>query len=287
MGISARDFIEREMAGRWIAGPSLKDAIERARQIESKRMEPMINYLGEAFGSNDRKKVGEAVRTYEELISLMAKNRIKGSIAVKPTQLGLLISYKLLERNYSEIVKEAEKKGIFVWLDMEESKYVDDTIKLYKTHVKSRTTGICIQSYLKRSENDIKALSGYNAVVRLVKGAYKPEPETGFTSRAEVTENYARLMRMLFETYKKFTIATHDTRMITEAMKLEKRYKKDVSFAMLNGIRNGYAESLASKGYNIFIYLPFGREWVSYAYRRLREASNFLLLVRSILSQNA
>ena len=287
MGISARDFIEREMAGRWIAGPSLKDAIERARQIESKRMEPMINYLGEAFGSSDRKKVGEAVRTYKELISLMAKNRIKGSIAVKPTQLGLLISYGLLERNYSEIVKEAEKRGIFVWLDMEESKYVDDTIKLYKTHVKSRTTGICIQSYLKRSENDIKALSGYNAVVRLVKGAYKPEPETGFTSRAEVTENYARLMRMLFETYKKFTIATHDTGMITEAMKLEKRYKKDVSFAMLNGIRNGYAESLASKGYNIFIYLPFGREWVSYAYRRLREASNFLLLVRSILSQNA
>lgn len=287
MGISARDFIEREMAGRWIAGPSLKDAIERARQIESKGMEPMINYLGEAFGSSDRKKVGEAVRTYKELISLMAKNRIKGSIAVKPTQLGLLISYKLLERNYSEIVKEAEKKGIFVWLDMEESKYVDDTIKLYKTHVKSRATGICIQSYLKRSEKDIKALSRYSAVVRLVKGAYKPEPETGFTSRAEVTKNYARLMRMLFETYKKFTIATHDTRMITEAMKLEKRYKKDVSFAMLNGIRNGYAESLASKGYNIFIYLPFGREWVSYSYRRLREASNFLLLVRSILSQNA
>ena len=287
MGISARDFIERELAGRWIAGPTLKDAIEKAGKIESAGMEPMINYLGEAFGSNDREKVKEAVRVYKELISLMAKSRIKGSIAVKPTQLGLLISYRLLERNYSEIVSEAEKRGIFVWLDMEESKYVDDTIKLYKTRVKSRTTGICIQSYLRRSEKDIKALSRYNAVVRLVKGAYKPEPEAGFTSRAEVTKNYARLMRMLFERYGKFTIATHDTKMINEAMKLEKRYKKDVSFAMLNGIRNRYAESLASKGYKIFIYLPFGREWVSYSYRRLREAGNFMLLIRSVLSQNA
>ena len=143
-------------------------------------------------------------------------------------------------------------------------------------------TGICIQSYLKRSQKDIQMLSKSNAVIRLVKGAYHSDENRSYKSRAETTENYVRLMQYLFMHSNGFAIATHDLDMIAMAKQLNAKYHRNVWYAMLNGIRNKYAIRLARESEQVEVYLPFGSRWICYSYRRLKEASNLSLVIKSL-----
>lgn len=278
------DFLERFFAGRWIAGPAIGDAVSKARELNSLGEEAILNYLGEQF--TEKEDVEDAVSTYLRLIRDMGKNRLRASIAVKITQLGLLISEAVAMQSYGRIVAEARKRHIFVWLDMESHDTIDSTIETYLSQARKGGVGIAIQSYLKRSGRDVQRLVKQGAVVRLVKGAYKESEEIAFRGRAEITSNYARLLRYLFEHAKEFTIATHDGSMIDEALLLSKRQRRKVTYAMLNGIRSRYAAHLASKGKRVAIYVPFGRRWVNYALRRLKEKEHVLLVLRSLVDQS-
>lgn len=276
-------FAERLIAGRWIAGPGIGDAVRAAAIINNKGLEAELNYLGEDF--SDPVDVSKTVKVYESLLTRIAAEKLKASIALKPTQLGMGISEEIARENYSKIVKAARKAGIFVWLDMESHDYVDRTISLYETEVLRGGVGICIQSYLRRSAEDLKRLVRKRAVIRLVKGAYKEDSSIAFVSREERTKNYERLMRYLFSNSKRFMIATHDERLLDGAVLLSKNHHTELSFGMLKGIRNGYAEKLSKKGMNVVIYVPFGEMWLQYSYRRLREASNMFLVLRSLFER--
>ncbi len=272
--------VEKAVAGRWIAGESIADAAKAAVAMNANGATAMVNYLGEDF--NKEGDVSETVRTYRSLISETVSSKLRISIAIKPTQIGLLIGRKELAKNYSEIVSLARKHKTFVWLDMEQHQHVDDTINLYLKEVKKGGTGICIQSYLKRSDGDVRALVKKGGTIRLVKGAYRESADIAYPSRTETTKNYVLLMRYLFKNSESFMAATHDKKIITEALGLKKRSRAKVSFGMLNGIMNDYAYRLA-KSNNVSIYLPFGGRWVSYSYRRLKELENSKLILRSLL----
>jgi proline dehydrogenase len=276
---------EKLFAGKWIAGAHMEDAIDRARRLNRHGIGTILNYLGEDF--KDKKDTQDAVSTYISLIKKIHDGNVRADIAVKPTQIGLSISYMYAAKNYSAILEYARKNGVFVWLDMESHRYVEDTIKLYLEHLsshKKKDTGICIQSYLRRSRRDISKIVKRNGVIRLVKGAYKESDSIAYANRAEVTENYSKLMKYLFAHADRFTIATHDMKMIELALSLDRSMHKDMTLAMLNGIRNRYALSIAKKE-NVYIYVPFGSRWVDYSIRRLRELSNAVIIVRSLFSR--
>jgi proline dehydrogenase len=171
--------IEKLLAGRWIAGYYAQDAIERTRIFNSHGISTLINFLGEELF--DPTKVEKTVSTYVNLIKAIKKNKLDASISLKPTQIGLNISYKLMLSNYLKIAKTAKQNGVFLWLDMEAQDKIDDTIKAYKNAIKYQNTGICIQSYLKRSEADIDDLMSQKAKIRLVKGAYTAKLDTAIT----------------------------------------------------------------------------------------------------------
>lgn len=272
---------ERLLAGRWIAGPRIFDAIRRAKALNALGMSAIINYMGEEF--TNMRDVSEAVATQLRLVRTIRKNGIDASLTVKMTQLGLRISKKLAKRNYDRIVALARKNSVFVWLDAESQDTVEDAISIYEGQVRRRGVGIAVQSYLKRSEGNVRGLLKRRAVIRLVKGAYKESAKIAFGTKKETTKNYAVLMRHLFKAAKEFTIATHDSVLIDEAMTLNRSYRRKVTYAMLNGIRNNYAARLASQGNSVAIYVPFGTRWVEFSYRRLREASHLLLVLRSLL----
>ena len=279
--MSASDAFERLIAGRWIAGEGIDDALEVAEALNQKGITAMINYLGEDF--KDEKKIDDAIGTY---LKLMKKAKEKGariSIAVKLTQLGLCISKETARKNYSRIVAAARGSGIFVWLDMEEYRYIQDTISIYETEAKRGGAGICIQSYPRRSMNDAKRIVKEKGIVRLVKGAYSAGKDIAYPTRAEATDNYGRIIDYLFKNSRSFMLATHDEKMISKALTLQKKSKADVSFAMLKGIRNRRAIGLAGEGQKVSVYVPFGSEWLSYTYRRMREFSNMKLVLRSLL----
>ncbi|MEM3180839.1 MAG: proline dehydrogenase family protein, partial [Candidatus Micrarchaeaceae archaeon] len=240
-------FFEKLIAGKWIAGPNINDAIKRSMQLNKSNEHAIINFLGEEY--TDKANVSETVAEYMRLISAIQRSGVSADISLKPTQLGLRIGYAYAANNYAKIVNEARAKGIFTWLDMESSSTTDSTIKMYKSVLDSKSNvGICLQSYLKRTLSDMRSLVNRHAVIRLVKGAYREYGKRAFQSRQEVNNNYVLLMRYLFKNSSTFTIATHDDTIIAEARELNKSYQRHVTYAFLNGIRTKLARGMAMQG---------------------------------------
>ena len=53
---------------------------------------------------------------------------------------------------------------------------------------------------------------------------------------------------------------------------------------MLFGVRRDLQRSLVTEGYNVRVYIPFGREWYPYFMRRLAERpANVLFIAKNML----
>lgn len=89
----------------------------------------------------------------------------------------------------------------------------------------------------------------------------------------------------MFERGKGFAIATHDGKLIQEAIELRKTHPTGFEFEMLLGIRDKMKVQLVAENYRVSEYVPFGKSWWSYSVRRIREhKSNVFLIARSLIS---
>lgn len=270
-------------ARKWIGGVTILDVLRESKRLNRIGERVVVNYLGEEI--TGPAKVEKTTETYIAMLNGMDREGIMGSIAVKPTQLGLNISYRRFLSNYTKIVAHADRSGRFVWMDMEDYTTVDSSIKAYLNVIRRYgNIGICIQAKLLRSLKDVKRIVKSRGVIRLVKGAYPTRDNITYRHKSEVDNNYIECMEYLFKNSADFMIATHDERMIDYARKLERKCRKKIMFGMLKGIRPRLALDLASKSENIYIYVPFGDDWLSYSLRRLKELENSSLIVRSIIS---
>jgi proline dehydrogenase len=270
------------IAKRWIAGYTLQDAMNAARNANERKMQALLNRLGEH--TPDRKLIQQYVEEYLKLLGTIQSENLQATISVKPSQIGLAAEIPLYRDNLLKIVAKAEEEGRFVWIDMENSPYTDSTVEIYRelltTH---KDLGLCLQANMKRTENDLRDLLPRGGKIRLVKGAYPENGEVAFKRRSELNANYRQLMRMLFEQGGFFAIGTHDQKMITEARNLSKDHKADFEFQLLKGIRDDLKYSLLADGFRVSEYIPYGPEWYNYSKRRMRERKrNILLLIRSI-----
>jgi proline dehydrogenase len=123
--------------------------------------------------------------------------------------------------------------------------------------------------------------------VRLCKGAYKEPAEVAFPRKADVDTNYIKLSNMLLESPIYHGLATHDEAMIAAAKSYAKQHgiaPSRFEFQMLYGVRRDLQRKLVAEGYNVRVYIPFGREWYPYFMRRLAERpANVLFLAKNML----
>jgi proline dehydrogenase len=172
-----------------------------------------------------------------------------------------------------------------IWIDMEGSAVTSRTLEIHSKLFESHgNVGVALQAYLKRSEADLSTLMDIGGKVRLVKGAYREPAGAVFRSREQVTENFLKLLRVLFARGQGFAVATHDSRPIEEALKLHASSPNTkFEFEMLRGIRDDLKLRLAKEGHRVVDYMPYGEEWYPYSVRRIKEhPSNVWLLLRSI-----
>ena len=277
---------------KWTAGENMEDALMAARSSNMKGHKAIINYLGE--GHSEVEKIRRNTKEYSILLERLYSDKIDGCISVKPTQLGLSVSYDLCLKNLRTLNKRASEFGGFTWIDMESSKYTDDTLKLYLELLNyHHNIGVALQSVLRRTASDLLHLLEVGGKVRLVKGAYHENKHVAFTSREEVNANYVKLLGMLFGSNYvnnntiEFAIATHDSKLIESTVRLWKNSKigiKNFEFEFLKGIRDELKQDLVEKGFRVAEYIPYGDEWLPYSVRRLRERKrNLLLLARSLV----
>jgi len=270
------------IAKRWIAGYSLDDAIKVAHDANNRKLRVILNRLGEH--TPDEKLIQDYTEEYLRLLDRIRAEKIDGTISVKPSQLGLAANPSLYKTNLLRIVERAEEYDEFVWIDMENSPYTEETLETYREILSGhRQLGVCLQANMKRTESDLKDLILRGGIIRLVKGAYPERGEVAYKKRSEVNANYVRLMTMLFERGGRFAIGTHDGKLIDNARELAKDRNPNFEFQLLKGIRDDIKPTLIEEGYRVSEYIPYGPEWYNYSKRRMRERKrNILLLLRSI-----
>ena len=270
------------IAKRWIAGYTLTDAIKAARDANERKMQALLNRLGEH--TPDRNLIQQYVEEYLRLLEAIQSEKVKATISIKPSQIGLTADVSLYRDNLLTILAKAEEQGRFVWIDMENSPYTESTVEIYRELLGAhKDLGLCLQANMKRSENDLRDLLARGGKIRLVKGAYPENGEVAFKRRSELNANYLRLMHLLFEQDEFFAIGTHDEKMVTEAENLSHDHKANFEFQMLKGIRDDLKSRLLADGFEVAEYIPYGPEWYNYSKRRLRERKrNILLLARSL-----
>lgn len=282
------DLMEKilfRFAKKWIAGESLDDALKSAKVAYKSGRHAIINKLGEYHTSSEI--ISQTIVEYEQIIGSFRRWKVRGAISVKPTQIGLLSSYKTCLENFEKLIDAASKSHVFVWIDMESSDHTDDTLELYyDLFSRYERIGIAIQANLKRTMDDAKDLINHGAKIRLVKGAYREKKKISFKTRKEVDSNYENIMKLLFETGNEFGIATHDSRLIDMATSLSKRNKVKFEFQMLKGVGNEIKQKLVKEGFVVSDYIPYGTKWLPYSIRRLKERKRNILLLGSSLIQS-
>jgi proline dehydrogenase len=281
---------------KWAAGQDMEDALIAAKSCNMKGQKAILNYLGE--DNTEEERINRTTKEYSDLLELLHTDQIDGCISVKPSQLGLCISYELCLKKLKAIINGAMKFRVFVWIDMESSKYTDDTLMLYlELFAHYPEIGVVLQSALRRSASDLLHLMEVGAKVRLVKGAYHENEQIAFVHHEEINANYIKLLEMLFsrnymnnnevDNALKFAVATHDSKLIEYAIKLSKTAKigiKNFEFEFLKGIRDELKSELVEEGFRVAEYIPYGDEWLPYSVRRLSERKrNLFLLARSLV----
>jgi len=285
-----------KLVKKWAAGDDMEDAITAAKSCNMKGQKVIVNYLGEDYTEEER--IIRTTKVYSNLLERLYLDKIDGCISVKPSQLGLSVSYELCLKNFRNLTKRAEEFGRFIWIDMESSKYTDDTLILYLDLLSNyRDVGVVLQSALRRSASDLLHLIEAGGKVRLVKGAYHENERIAFTSHDEINTNYIKLLDILFDRNDinnnggnnalKFAVATHDSKLIEYTIRLwktSKIYIKNFEFEFLKGIRDELKKHLVEEGFRVAEYIPYGDEWLQYSVRRLRERKrNLFLLARSLV----
>jgi proline dehydrogenase len=278
-----------KMASRFVAGEKLEDAIRAIKELNTKGINATLDHLGEHTATVEDART--ATRDVLEALDVIQATGIRANVSVKLTQLGLGLDVKECANNLAAIVERAAAYNNFVRVDMEDSPVTQITLDIMR-EMRQRgfnNVGIVIQAYLYRSEADIKALIQDCYTVRLCKGAYKEPAAVAFPKKKDVDSNYDRLAALLMDGEKsqrcpagsgdgRFPpipgLATHDPRRIAFAKEYAKKIElpqQAIEFQMLYGIRRELQNQLASEGYPVRVYVPYGTEWYPYYMRRLAE----------------
>jgi proline dehydrogenase len=280
----------RSFARRFIAGEHVADAISAARALQAKGLLLTLDYLGESVTTIEQATA--ATREYTHLMDDIVAADIERNVSVKLTQLGLAIDRATCVDNMRRILEPARQHGFFVRIDMENSPYTDVTLEVFETlwNLEYRNIGVVLQSYLFRTERDLRRMNELGARVRLVKGAYREPAPVAYQQKSDVDAAYLRQMRLLLDHGAYPAFATHDVALLNEikSYATERGITRDrYEFQMLYGVRRDLQISFVTDGYRMRIYVPFGKEWFPYFMRRLGERpANVLFVLRAMLKES-
>ncbi len=282
--------VSRRVARRFVAGETLDDALEAAREVNRALQLVSLDLLGENVSDEDGAR--RAADEYIAIFDRIAQEHLDANVSLKLTQLGLDLNEELCQELLEKIVGHAAGQSNFVRVDMEGSAYTQRTVEMVK-RVRSEysNVGTVMQAYLYRAEQDVQDLLAVGCRLRLCKGAYQEPPEAAFPKKADVDANYVKLMRMLLASGIYHGIATHDPAMIRATLDFvrEQDIKRDrFEFQMLYGIRTDLQQKLVRDGYRVRVYIPFGVDWFPYFMRRLAERpANVTFFLRNLLPRSS
>jgi proline dehydrogenase len=269
-------------ASRFVAGETLEQALDVVEGLNAAGLHANTSILGEDVA--DEAEVRAVAAEYERVLDAIAKRRLRCNVALKLTQLGLLVDAELAYENASRVLDRASAHGNFVRLDMEHSRIVDATLDVYRRLRGDgrENVGCVLQSYLYRTPADLESLLPLGPNVRLVKGAYLEPPDVAYPRKDDVDAAYVRLLERALEGGAYVAVATHDEKLVEHAVRVAPSDRFEIQ--MLYGVRPQLQLDLVARGYKVLVATPYGPEWYPYLMRRLAERpANVGFFLRSLV----
>ncbi len=258
----------------YIAGEDLAAAVATTRDLNRKGMAATIDILGEFIKTRE-----EATFFKQQCLDILNGINSEGldaNLSLKPTQMGLELDKEFAYANIREIVAQAANQNNFVRIDMEDHPCTDDTLEFFRRlreefpgHV-----GVVLQSYLRRTLDDIENLSDGLLHFRLCKGIYNEPRRIAYKDMAIINRSFVCCLEKMFEKKAYVGIATHDEKLVFEAQQLINKFglkRDEYEFQMLLGVDPDLRNILVEQGHRLRIYVPFGKSWLPYSKRRLKE----------------
>ena len=266
--------VVRRLAGRYIAGDELQDAVAVVRTVNAESKLATIDVLGEEITNLDDARA--IAGSYHDVFETIDREALDSNVSVKLTGLGLNLSPDVCRENLEALVADAAARNNFVRIDMEDSSTTSDTLRLYRElrEAGHERVGIVLQATLKRTVADVDALAELRPNVRLCKGIYIEPPEIAFREYEAVRANFVRVLDALLDAGCYVGVATHDEWLVERAREAiaERGLTRDeYEFQMLLGVRPELGDRLVEEGHRLRIYVPFGTHWYRYSLRRLQE----------------
>ncbi len=279
----------RKMSARFVAGETLDQAVDVVKELNNRGINATLDHLGEnVFTEEDARQSADEILT---LIDKLEQEGVASGVSIKLSQIGLVVDSALCEENLLKILERAKSKNIFIRVDMEDSSLTEKTLDLFtKTRNQGyhSIVGIAIQSYLYRTEDDVRKLLETGSKIRLCKGAYKEPQAIAFPKKSDVDKNFDKITELLLDRSLSEgsrispdgsfppipAIGTHDVDRINYALDYAKSINlpiQGLEIQMLHGIRINLQDQLAKQGYPVRVYVPYGSEWYPYFVRRLAE----------------
>jgi proline dehydrogenase len=264
---------------RYIAGEKLDDAVSVIKEFNANGYRASIDLLGEHFALTEQ--INACKNEYLKIIEEAANDKLETTISLKPTMFGLLTDSIRCYIRIQEIVKKAASRNIFIRIDMEDSKCTDLEIDIFKKLLIEfpDNVGLVLQSYLKRTLDDLKMMHSFNKKrfplnIRLCKGIYIESEKISYKKHDEINSHFLKDLEYMFQNEFYCAIATHDKELTEGSLQLINKYnipKSMYEFQMLYGVTPELRTSIASAGHPMRIYVPYGKNWFSYCTRRLKE----------------
>ena len=259
-------------SARYIAGTTLASAVDTVRRLNRIGQLATVDVLGEELTrEEDARTITQA---YCDALAAIDRESLDSNVSVKPTAVGLGLSYELCRANFERILAAAAESGNFVRIDMEDSSTTSDTLRLYRELRASGfdNVGVVLQAYLRRTLDDIAALADLDVNARLCKGIYVEPSSIAFTGADDVRANFVRALDGLLDAGAYVGIATHDEWLIGRALeRVGGMDEEEYEFQMLLGVRERRARELVREGHRLRVYVPYGEQWYQYSLRRLQE----------------
>jgi len=284
-----RAFVRRAVS-RFMPGESLEDALGTAPALKPDGIGLVLTRLGESV--TDAAEADAVAAHYLDALERIRATAVPAEISVKPTQLGLDVDPARCHAHVRALAERAASLGNFLWIDMEQTRYVDATLDLCRrVRAERANVGVCVQAYLYRTAQDVEGLIAAGAGVRLVKGAYREPPDKAFPRKRDVDDNYLSLARRLLEGDARKAgvrpvFGTHDPRLIQAiaahgaARGLAARL---IEYHLLYGIQRAAQQRLARAGHTVRVLVSYGSYWFPWYMRRLAERpANVLFVAKSL-----
>jgi len=284
-------FVRRAVK-RFMPGENLLEAIEATKGFNKNGIPTVFTHLGENI--TQMSEADEVKCHYLDVLQTIYSEKVQTEVSLKLTQIGLDLSFDKSLENFNDVARKAQEYNNFVWIDMEGSPYTDITLDFYRrTKMNYHNTGVCLQSYLKRTEKDLEGLLDIKPNIRLVKGAYNEPPGIAFPDKKDVDNNYLKIAKVLLTQIKendiKAVFGTHDLKIISEieriAAELNVPHEK-LEFHMLYGIKPNEQIRLVNEGYRLKVLISYGAAWYPWYMRRLAERpANVGFVLKNLFTQ--